>query len=101
PGLQPLDAIFRLPIKEGAQMLNSIVAQGGTGIQVTKNTPAVAILSREGTRLKFTVGRGELSGESAQPADGHVGVGVFNSGVLIDRVKIIGEIDPAWFETAK
>ncbi|MBV8879093.1 MAG: serine/threonine protein kinase [Planctomycetaceae bacterium] len=101
PGLQPLDAIFRLPIKEGAQMLNSIVAQGGTGIQVTKNTPTVASLTREGNHLRFTVGRGELNGDSPQPADGHVGIGVLNTGILVDRIKIIGEIDPAWLDAAK
>jgi serine/threonine-protein kinase len=101
PGLQPLDAIFRLPIKEGGQMITSIIAQGGTGIQVTKNAPTVASLSRDGTRLKFVVGRGELNGDSAQPVDGHVGIGILNTGVLVDRIKIVGEIDPAWLDAAK
>jgi len=101
PGLQPLDAIFRLPIKEGGQMINSILAQGGTGIQVTKNAPTVASFTRDGTKLKFVVGRGELNAESAQPTDGHVGIGVLNTGILIDRIKIIGEIDPAWLDAAK
>jgi len=101
PGLQPLDAIFRLPIKEGAQMLNSIVAQGGTGIQVTKNAPSVASFTREGTRLKFVVGRGELNGDSPQPSDGRVGIGILNTGILVDRIKIVGEIDPAWFDAPK
>jgi len=101
PGLQPLDAIFRLPVKEGGQMITSIIAQGGTGIQITKNAPTVASLAREGTRLKFTVGRGELNGDSAQPVDGHVGIGILNTGILIDRIKIVGEIDPAWFDAAK
>jgi serine/threonine protein kinase len=101
PGQQPLDAIFRLPIKDGGQMFTSIIARGGTGIQVTKNAPTVASLSREGTRLKFVVGRGELDGESAQPADGHVGIGILNTGLLVDRIKIVGEIDPAWLDAAK
>jgi len=100
PGLQP-DAIFRLPLKEGAQMISSILAQGGVGNQVVKNMPAAASFSRDGTKLKFVVGRGELSGESAQPADGRVGIGVLNTGLLVDRVKIVGEIDPAWLDAAK
>jgi hypothetical protein len=101
PGLQPLDAIFRLPIKEGGQMFTSIIAKGGTGIQVTKNTPTVASLTRDGAQLKFVVGRGELTGESAQPVDGHVGIGVLNTGIIVDRIKIVGEIDPVWLDSAK
>jgi hypothetical protein len=101
PGLQPLDAIFRLPVKEGAQMITSILAQGGTGIQVVKNAPTVASFTRDGTKLKFAVGRGELNTDSAQPTDGRVGIGVLNTGILVDRVKIVGEFDPAWLDAAK
>ena len=101
PGVQPLDAIFRLPIKDGAQMMTSVLASGGTGIQVAKNTPTVASFTREGAKMKFVVGRGELSGESAQPSDGHVGIGVLNTGLLIDRVKVTCEFDPAWLDAAR
>jgi len=100
PGVQPLDAIFRLPVKEGAQMITSILAQGGTGIQVAKNAPTVASLSREGAKLRFVVGRGELNADSPQPSDGRVGVGLINTGILIERVRIAGEIDPAWLDAA-
>jgi serine/threonine-protein kinase len=100
PGLQPLDAILRLPVKEGAQMITSILSQGGTGIQVVKNAPTVASFSRDGARLKFVVGRGELNADSAQPSDGRVGIGIINTGILVDRVKIVCEFDPAWLETA-
>jgi hypothetical protein len=98
PGLQPLDAIFRLPLRDGAQMLTQIVAQGGTGIQLQKGAVNQASLSREGTRLKFVVNRGELVGDSPQPVDGKVGIGLINEGVVVDRVKIVGEIDPAWLD---
>jgi serine/threonine-protein kinase len=101
PNLQPLDAIFRLPIKDGVQMMTQIVASGGTGIQVTKNAPTVASFARDGSKLKFVVGRGELNGESAQPSDGHVGIGILNNGLLVDRVKIVCEFDPAWLDAAK
>jgi len=98
PQLQPLDAIFRLPLRDGAQMLTQIVAQGGTGIQLTKNAAHVATFSREGTRLKFTVNKGELNGDSPQPVDGKVGIGLVNDGIVIDRIKIVGEIDAAWLD---
>ncbi len=98
PGLQPLDAIFRLPLRDGAQMLTQIVAQGGTGIQLQKNAPNLASLSRDGTRVKFVVNRGELNGDSPQPVDGKAGIGLINDGVLIDRIKITAEIDAAWLD---
>ena len=62
--------------------------------------PTVASLSRDGARLKFVVGRGELNADSAQPTDGHVGIGVINTGILVDRVKIVCEFDPAWLDAA-
>jgi len=98
PGLQPLDAMFRLPIRDGAQMLTQIVAQGGTGIQLQKNAANLASLTREGTRMKFVVNSGELNGDSPQPADGKAGIGLVNDGVVIDRIKIVGEIDAAWLD---
>jgi serine/threonine-protein kinase len=101
PQLQPLDAIFKLPVKEGPQMITSILSQGGTGIQVVKNAPTVASLTRDGSKLKFVVGRGELSADSAQPSDGRVGIGLINTGIVVDRVRIVGEFDPAWLESVK
>jgi hypothetical protein len=100
PGLQPL-VIFRMPVKQGPEVITSFLAQGGTGTQVVKNAPTVASLTREGTKLKFVVGRGELNADSAQPSDGRVGIGLINTGVVIDRVKIVCEFDPAWLDAAK
>jgi eukaryotic-like serine/threonine-protein kinase len=99
PGAPALDAIFKMPIGEGAAALASIVAQGGTGIQLQKNTPNTASLTRDGTKLRFTVGRGELAGENAQFNDGRAGIGMFGNGALFDRIKITGEIDPVWLDT--
>jgi hypothetical protein len=101
PNLQPLDAIFRLPIKDGTQLLTQVLASGGTGIQVVKNAPTTASLTRDAAHLKFVVGRGELNADSSAPADGHVGIGVLNSALVVDRVKITGEIEQAWLDSAK
>jgi serine/threonine-protein kinase len=98
PGQPPLDAIFRLPVKEGPQLLQQIVAQGGTGIQLQKGMPQVATFSRDGTKLKFTLNKGELAGDSPPIADGRAGIAVLNNGIIVDRVKIIGEIDSAWLD---
>jgi eukaryotic-like serine/threonine-protein kinase len=99
PNAPPIDAIFKLPIGEGAQALASIIAQGGTGIQLQKNVPSSASLTRDGAKLRFTVGRGELLGENTQFTDGRAGIGVFGNGVILDRIKITGEIDPTWLDT--
>jgi serine/threonine protein kinase len=93
-----MDAIFRLPVGEGDKALASLIAQGGTGIRLQKNMPNLATLSREGTKLKFTVGKGELAGDSPLFNEGRVGMGVINNGCLIDRVKITGEIEAAWLD---
>jgi hypothetical protein len=97
PG-QSLDAIFRMPVGEGAQALQALIAQGGTGIQLTKNAPNTASFSRDGNKLKFTVNRGELSGDSTAFNEGKAGIGLINNGAIFDRIKITGEIDPVWLD---
>ena len=93
-----LDAIFRMPVGEGDRALQALIAQGGTGMQLTKNAPNTASFSRDGTKLKFTVNRGELSGDSPAFSEGKIGIGVINNGAVVDRIKIAGEIDAAWLE---
>jgi hypothetical protein len=93
-----LDAIFRMPVGEGDRALQALIAQGGTGLQLTKNAPNTASFSRDGTKLKFTVNRGELSGDSPAFSEGKIGIGVINNGAVFDRIKIAGEIDAAWLE---
>ncbi|HVE39418.1 MAG TPA: serine/threonine-protein kinase [Planctomycetota bacterium] len=98
PG-QSLDAIFRMPIGEGDKALASLVAQGGTGIQLQKNAANTALFSKDGSKLHFTLNRGELNGDSAAFNEGKAGIAVLNTGIVVDRVKVIGEIDAAWLET--
>jgi hypothetical protein len=97
PG-QSLDAIFRMPVGEGAQALSALIAQSNSGIQLAKNAPNTASLSRDGNKLKFTVNRGELSGDSPDFNAGKAGIGLINNGAIFDRVRITGEIDPAWLD---
>jgi hypothetical protein len=93
-----LDAIFRMPIGDGDKAMAALIAQGGTGIQQQKNMPNVATFTRDGTKLRFTLGKGELLGDSPLFNDGRAGIGVINNACLIDRVKITGEIDAAWLD---
>ena len=95
---QSTDAIFRMPVGEGERALKDLLAQGGTGIQLIKNQPNTASFSRDGTKLKFTVGRGELSGDSPAFNEGRAGIAFINNGALIDRFRITGEIDAGWLE---
>jgi serine/threonine-protein kinase len=95
---QSMEAIFRMPVGQGDKLLSSMIAQGGTGIKLVKNAPNTASLSRDGTKLKFTVGKGELSGDSSAFGEGRAGVGVVNNGALFDRIRITGEIDAAWLD---
>lgn len=87
-----------MPVGEGDKALAALIAQGGTGIQLQKNQPNTASFSKDGSKLKFTVGRGELGGDSAAFNEGKAGIAVFNQGAIIDRVRITGEIDPAWLD---
>jgi serine/threonine-protein kinase len=98
-GGQPIDAIFRMPVGEGDKALASMIAQGGTGIQQQKNTANQAGFSKDGSKLHFTLNRGELNGESAAYTEGKAGIGVVNNGIVIDRIKFTGEIDSAWLDT--
>ena len=97
PG-QTLDAIFRMPIGEGDKALSSLIAQGGTGIQLQKNAANQALFSKEGSKLHFTLNKGELNGESAAFNEGKAGIAVINSGAVVDRIKFTAEIDPAWLD---
>ena len=98
PNAASIDAIFKMPIGEGAQALAAIIAQGGTGIQLQKNVPSTASLAIDGAKLRFTVGRGELLGENSQFTQGKAGIGLLNNGAIVDRIKITGEIDSTWLD---
>jgi hypothetical protein len=94
---QTFDAIFRMPVGEGDKAMASMIAQG-TGLQLQKNVPNQALFSKEGSKLHFTLNRGELNGESTAFNEGRAGFGILNSSVVIDRAKFTGEIDGTWLE---
>jgi serine/threonine-protein kinase len=98
PGLSS-DAMFRMPIGEGDKLLASLIAQSGTGAQQQRNAANQALFSKEGSKLRFTLNRGELNGESTAFNEGKAGIGVVNNGIVIDRVKFTGEIDAAWLDS--
>ncbi|MFN3484090.1 MAG: protein kinase domain-containing protein [Planctomycetota bacterium] len=100
PGQGTLDAIFRLPMGEGAQVLTSIVAQGGRGeLALVRGTGSnQASLIREGTRLRLTMARGTLEGDHAQFSEGRAGCAPIFSTVVVERLRISGEVDAAWLD---
>jgi serine/threonine-protein kinase len=98
PG-QSLYAIFKLPVGEGDKFPASLIAQGGSGMQQQRNAPNQASFSKEGSKLRFTMNKGELLGDNTSFNEGKVGIGVVNNGIVVDRVKITGEIDAAWLDS--
>jgi hypothetical protein len=98
PGLQPLDALLRFPLA-GAQLLTAMVAQSGSnlGTQAGANQ---ASLQREGTRLRYTINRGSVEGDNAQYAAGKAGVAIGTVPVVLERLRITGEIDKDWLDAA-
>jgi serine/threonine-protein kinase len=99
-GQGSLDAIFKLPVGEGAQALNSIVAQGGRGeLSLVRGSGSnQASLTREGTRLRLAMARGVLEGDHGQFSEGRAGCAPIFSTVIVERLRIVGEVDGAWLE---
>jgi serine/threonine-protein kinase len=100
PG-QSIDAIFKMPVGDGDKALASLIAggPGNNSLQLQKNAANLASFSKEGSKLRLTLNKGELSGESPAFNEGKAGIGVLGTGIVVDRIKIIGEIDAAWLET--
>jgi hypothetical protein len=99
-GQGSLDAIFKLPVGEGAQALNSIVSQGGRGeLSLMRGSGSnQASLTREGTRLRLAMARGVLEGDHGQFSEGRAGCAPIFSTVIVERLRIVGEVDGAWLE---
>jgi serine/threonine-protein kinase len=98
-GGNPLDAIFRLPVQEGAQWLTSVLAQGGKGeLAVPRGTPLQASFSREGTKLRFAMPKGSIECDNPQFNEGRPGLALIVSSLLLERVRITGEVDGAWLD---
>jgi hypothetical protein len=97
PGLPANDLVLKLPA-QGQQILSAILAQGGSGIQQVRGQSNLSALVREGTRLRFTLGQGRLDAEHPQYVDGKLAVALLNHGVIVERVRVTGEPDPAWLD---
>jgi hypothetical protein len=99
-GQGPLDAIFKLPVGEGAQAFNSIIAQGGRGeLSLVRGSGSnQASLTREGTRLRLAMARGVLETDHAQFSEGRAGCAPLFGTVIVERLRIVGEVDAAWLE---
>jgi serine/threonine-protein kinase len=93
----PIDAILRMPLGEGANVLTSVLVQGQQ-LSVVRNAPAQAQFAREGTKLRFTVNAKTLEVDNPQFTEGRVGVGLVASQALVDRIKITGDVDPGWLD---
>ncbi|HLF93160.1 MAG TPA: hypothetical protein VJB14_06855, partial [Planctomycetota bacterium] len=100
PGAGQLDAVFRMPINLGPQLLTSILAQGGKDLDVVKDLPSTARLERTGTKIRLAVNRGTIEADNAQFNDGRVGLLIPDSSLAIDKIRVVGEVDKAWFEAA-
>ncbi len=93
----PIDAILRMPLGEGANVLTSVLVQGQQ-LSILKNAPAQAQFVREGTKLKFTVNGKSLEVDNPQFTEGRVGVGLVVSQAVVERVRVTGEVDAAWLD---
>ncbi len=98
PGLPANDLILRLPA-QGAGVLAAILTQGGPAIQQVKNQPNTAALIREGQRVRYTLGGNRMDASHPQYVDGRLAVALLNHQLVIERVRVFGEPDPAWLET--
>ena len=97
PGLPANDLIFRLPA-QGAGLLSAILTQGAPAIQQIKNQPNLAALAREGQRVRYTLGGVRMDTAHPQYTDGRVAIALLNHQVLIERIRVFGEPDPAWLD---
>jgi serine/threonine-protein kinase len=97
PGLPSNDAIIRLPA-QGAQILANILASGGPSIQQARGQANTGALTREGTRLRFTLNGQRIDAEHPQYNEGRLTVALLNHSIVIDHIKVHGEPDPAWLE---
>ena len=63
--------------------------------------PNTASITREGTRVRFTLNRVNSEGDNAQFQNGHLGIAPGGQPILIDRVRVVGEVDAAWLDAPK
>ncbi|HEX7898981.1 MAG TPA: protein kinase [Planctomycetota bacterium] len=95
-GTVPIDALIRFPL----QGPTSVLATAPSNLAVLRG-PNTASLIREGTRVRFTLNRVNIEGDNAQFQNGQVGIAPGGQAILIDRVRVVGEVDAAWLDAPK
>jgi hypothetical protein len=100
PGAGQLDAIFKMPLQVGPQLLNSILAQGGKDLDITKDLASVARLERVGTKLRCSVNRGSIETDNGLFNQGSVGILIPDSSIVVDKIRIVGEVEKGWLDAA-
>lgn len=93
-GPTPVDALLKFPLTQG---LTAFVATAPANLALLRGMNQ-ASMTREGTRIRFTLNRVNVDGDNAQYQAGHVGIAPGGQPLLIDRVRIVGEIDAAWLD---
>ncbi len=93
-GPTPVDALLKFPITQG---LTAFVATAPANLSLQRG-PNQASMTREGTRIRFTLNRVNVDGDNAQFMNGHVGIAPGGQSLLVDRVRIVGEVDAAWLD---
>ena len=95
-GAQPMDVLLRFPMQGPA----SYMATAAANLAVQRG-PNTASIVRDGTRVRFTLNRAIIEGDNGQYQNGQVGIAPGGQPILIDRVRVVGEIDAAWLDAPK
>ncbi len=97
PGQGPVDALFKLPA-DPAQLDKAIIARATRNLQIAKGAPNTALLVREGSKIRFSMNQGSVEADDATYNAGRVGLGLMQSGLLLERLKVTGEVEKSWLE---
>ncbi len=99
PVVGQMDAVIKLPVNLGPQFMNSVLTQGGNNaLDVQKDRIYAARFAREGRRLSFALNRAEMNADDAQYVEGRVGIALPQSTVQVQKLRILGEVDKAWYD---
>ena len=94
---QSIDALLRFPLAQGPA---AMLALAPSNLAVVRG-PNTASMTREGSRVRFTLNRVNIEGDNGQFQNGHVGIAPGTQPIFIDRVRVIGEVDAAWLDAPK
>ena len=101
PAVGSLDAMFRLPLGQGLEVMQAVVAKGGTGLRLTRGARQKATFTRKGTSMRFTLDGGELRGTHAAYNRGNVGIAFIKAAGAIFSVRVKGEIEDSWLDARR